>query len=661
VSLSAGAAWVRGAEARAIAPMSLYHDLVAGDGIAGFRDGEFYHARFRDPAGIAMLSGGSLLAVTDQSNNRIRAIHLDDANRVDTLAGTGAAGGADGPLRQATFHQPGAIVAISDHAVLVDDEGGASFRLVDVQAGTVETVAGNGHRGMVDGEGRRASLGEVMSFAYSREENAVYFSQPERDAVRRFDLKTHSVATVFVNDPRMPGPGALAFFGGKLCVADRTGRVVSVEQTAPEFAGERTVIEVGRGKNIRAMVESDGQLYAVQGGPEQTWFIVNAGRLWTPPSVLAESTRVPYLQFEETEQVGLVADPRSPRTFYVVSPMHQEVLCVRDYRFAELWGKGTPALNGLMDFEFPSPKPPRTFRILLLGDSHVDYFYEPAYRTPEFEPMRIEGMPKRLELMLNTLGAIDGSRTRYEVLTLTRVSWVPLLVWSAYMAPDFAEKFGVDLVLLMVPPGGSATIQAYLERPITARGIPAAEPDMEYLLKPLAERLRNNPAAALMARAKARGWIHEIPNPKGSEPLIALDRLRVLESDETLRKDLLDLHTRPVAELRRGLDEKFPKGSSPRPRFVLCHYLLGGRAPIGGESPFWKQVAQGAGADYLDLTDLFTALRESWYPLSEATGNDHFTPGGHAFFAFLLSHELLKNGFVPMPPAAKPVTPAAKP
>jgi len=636
--------------------MSLYHDLVAGDGMAGFRDGEFYRARFRDPAGIAVLAGGSILAVSDRNNNRIRAIHLDDGNRVDTLAGTGVGGGDDGPLRQATFHQPGAIVAISDHAVLVHDDGSARFRIVDLQSGRVETVAGSGERGLVDGEGRRAQLGEVMSLAYSPAEDAVYFSQPERDAVRRFDLKTRTVATVFASDPRIPGPGALAFFKDKLCVADRNGRVLRVEQTAPDFVGERTIVDVGRGKNIRAMVESNGQLYAVQGGAEPTWLVVTEGRVWTPPSVLAESTKIPYLRFEDTEQVGLVVDPRSPRTFYLSSSVQQEVLCVRDYRFAELWGKGTPAQSGLMDFDFPVPKPPRTFRILLLGDSHVDFFFEPGYRTPEFPPTRIEGMPKRLELMLNTLGAVDGSRIRYEVLTLTRVSWKPLLVWTAHEAPPVAEKFGVDLVLLMVPPGGSGTLQAYLERPITPRGIPAGELDMEYLLKPLAERLKNNPAAALIARAKARGWIQEIPNPNASQPAISIERIAVLETDESLRKDLLDLHTRPVAELRRGLDAKFPKESGKtRPRFGLCHYLLGGRAPIGGESEFWRQVAEGAGADYLDLTDLFTALRESWYPLSEAEANDHFTPGGHAFFAFLLSHELVRNGWVPMTaPAAEP-------
>ncbi|HEY1252388.1 MAG TPA: hypothetical protein VGH97_14495 [Thermoanaerobaculia bacterium] len=641
--------------AAAIQPMSLYHDLVAGDGTAGFRDGEFYRARFRDPAGIAVLEGGAILAVADQDNNRIRAIHLDEGNRVETLAGTGAPGAADGPLLRATFQQPGAIVAISDHAVLVNDEGTARFRVVDIRSGRVETVAGSGNRGLQDGPAATAELGEVASLAYSPKENAVYFSQPERNAVRRLDLQTRTIAPIIRDDSRLPAPGALAIFRGALCVADGNGRVVSVETTAPDFVGERKIVEIGHGKHIRAMAESDGSLYAVRGGDEQTWFIVNEGRLWTPPAVLAESTKVPYLQFGEFEQVGLAVDPRSPRTFFVSSSAQQTIVCVRDYRFAALWDRSTPAASGLMDFEYPEAKPPRTFRILMIGDSHINFFFEPGYRTPEFTPTRIEGTPKRLELMLNTLGAMDGSPIRYEVLTQARVSWDPLLVWSAYATPDMAKKFDVDLVLLMVPPGGSGTIQAYLERPTNPNGLPTEKADMEYLLKPWDERVRNSPAAPLVERAKARGWAHPIPDHDN----LALDRIPILLGDPAARKILVELHTRPVAVLRRGLEAKFPKGAVPR--FALCHYLLGGRAPIGGEAEFWRQVAGGAGADYLDLTDLFTALRESWYPLSEATSNDHFTPGGHAFFAFLLSHELLRNGWVPMNAGAAGPKSAAAP
>src|SRR5262249_43812303 len=139
LAVSCAAVW--SAAALGIQPMSLYHDLVAGDGISGFPDRGVYRARFHPPPRVALLPGGAIRAAADQNNNRIRAIPLDAGNRVDTLAGTGAAGGADGALLQATFHQPGAIVPISDHAVLVNDEGSARFRVVDIQSQRVETVA----------------------------------------------------------------------------------------------------------------------------------------------------------------------------------------------------------------------------------------------------------------------------------------------------------------------------------------------------------------------------------------------------------------------------------------------------------------------------------------------------------------------------------------
>jgi hypothetical protein len=628
--------------------MSLYHDLVAGDGVPGFRDGEFHRARFKDPAGIAVLAGGTIVVVADQSNNRIRAIHLDQGNRVETLAGS-TAGAKDGSFQEATFSLPGAMVAISDHAVLVNDEGNALFRVLDLQTRRVETIAGSGARGAGGVPARSAELGGVTSLAYSPAEDAVFFAQPDFGALRRLDLKARTIRPILLNDPRLTRPTILAFLEGQLCIADGDGRVIRVEQTSPDHAGQRTLRDAGRGKNIRAMVESEGRLYAIQGDTDAPWIILDTGHSWAPPSVLHESTSIPYLRFGDTEPVGLVADPRSARSFLLTAPAHQRILCVKDYRFAELSDKAAESSGGLIDFEYPPQKPPRTFRILMIGDSHINFFFEPGYRKERFTPQKIEGMPKRLELMLNTLGAMENSRTRYEVLTLMRVSWNPLLVWSANQAPAIAKKFDADLVLLMEPPGGAGTIQAYLERPITERGIPANEPDMEYLLKPVKERLRNNPAAALVARARARGWVYPLPNSEN----FAIENIAVLSTDPAARKEILNLHARPITELRKGLEASFAGGR--RPPLVLCYYLLGSRIPGSPgvqESPFWKDVASASGAEYLDLTDLFVALSESWAPLSEGSGNDHFTPGGHSFFAFLLAHELLRNGWVPMAGAA---------
>lgn len=639
----------------ALEPMSLYHDLVAGDGVPGFRDGEFHHARFRDPSGIAVLAGGTILAVADQSNNRIRAIHLDQGNRVETLAGTTAAGAKDGSFQEATFSQPGAMVAISDHAVLVNDEGNGLFRVLDLQTRRVETVAGSGGRGAGEGPARQAELGSVTSLAYSPAEDAVFFAQPEFGALRRLDLKARTIQPILLNDSRLPRPTVVAFLKGQLCVSNDDGRVLRVEPRSPDYAGARTLHDVGRGKNLRAMVESDGRLYAILGDTDSAWVILNTGQSWAPPSVLSESTAIPYLRFGDTEPIGLAADPLNPRSFYLTSTAQQEVLCVKDYRFADLTDKAAESAGGLIDFEYPPKKPPRTFRILMIGDSHINFFFEPGYRKERFTPQKLDGMPKRLELMLNTLGAIENSPTRYEVLTLMRVSWNPLLVWSANQAPAIAKKFDADLVLLMEPPGGSGTVQAYLERPITERGIPANEPDMEYMLKPLAERLRNNPVGPLVTRAKTRGWVRKLPDGEN----VSIENIAVLATDPAARKEILSLHARPIVELRKGLDASFAGGR--RPPLILCYYLLGGRVPGSPgvlESPFWKDVASASGVEYLDLTDLFIGLKESWFPLSEASSNDHFTPGGHSFFAFLLTHELVKNGWVPMA-AATPAKPRA--
>lgn len=631
--------------ADALEPMSHFHDLVAGDGVGGYRDGAFYRARFQDPSGLAVLSGGTLLAVADPSNNRIRGIRLDDGNRVETLAGSGAPGDSDGPLLEARFNRPGAVVAISDHAFLVSDEITGRLRKVDLAAKTVETMGGSGGIGVAEGPARKVALGGISSLAFSPAEKAVFLAQPDSGALRRLDLATWTVRTILRDDPRVPRPQVLAFFRGRLCIADESGRVVGLEQTAPGFSGERVIHLVGTGKNILSMTESGDNLYAIQGS-DPGFLRVDTGASWLPAPVLAEATHVPYLRFGEREPAALVVDPRSARSFFLSAPMQHEIVCVKDYRFGELRDKTTTA-NGLVDFDYPAKKSAGTFRILMVGDSRVNYFFEaPGGGWPAGQ--RMETAPKRLELMLNTLAALEGSRTRYEVLTLTRVSWLPLLVWSVYLAPEAARTFDADLVLLMEPPGGGKNLEAYLERPITERGIPAAEMDMEYLLKPLADRLRGNPAATLVERAQARGWVRPVPNEEG----VAFERIPVLETDPPSRAALVDLYARLVRELHRSLEigAGSPKGLSRR--LVFCYFLFGGRGDAAAESPFWRDVAAAGEAEFLDLTDPFVALRESWYPLSEATGNDHFTAGGHAFLAFLLSHELVRSGMVPMKPPA---------
>ncbi len=620
--------------AAALQPVSHYHDLVAGDGEPGFRDGEFQHARFRAPAGLAVLASRGLLVVADRDNHRLRGIRLEDSNRVETVAGSGKKGRADGPAGAAEFDAPSAIVAISDDAVLVNDEGSALFRLVDFAKRRVETVAGNGQRGAGEGDARTVALGGVWALLFVPAEQSVYFSQPELHALRRLDLRSRTVATVLSDDPRLPKPAALALLGGKIFVADRNGTVVKLGAFTP--GSPPSVEGVGQGERILSMASSADALYATQGKSEAPWVCVTTGERGLPPAVISDAPPVPWLAFDEDIPVGFAADPRGDRAFFATAPSLHAVVSLKDYRFRALAGARAESGTGLVDYAYPLKKPAGTFRILILGDSHVNFFGIAPSRASLLDPGRVETMPKRLELLLSALSALDDGGRRFEVLSLTRASWDALLVWPNYHAIDVVRKFDVDLVLLMQPPSTN-TIEAYLNRPITAKGIPADAVDPEYLLKPHSEKIRGNPAAALVDRARQLGWVH--PHGEGQ---VYLDDLRTLMTDGTTRRELVRLFARPLGALREGI-----RDARSATKIAVCYFPLSSRGSGVVERDFWKELSDSAGTDWLDLLDPFVVLRDTWFPFAEGWGYDHFTPQGHGFFAFVIGHELVRSGLAP--------------
>ncbi len=618
----------------AIEPVSHFHDLVAGDGVAGFRDGEFQRARFRAPAALAVLARRGLLVVADRDNHRIRAIRWNDANRVETLAGSGSAGRADGVFAAASFHSPSAVVAISEDAVLVDDEGSALFRRVDLATGRVETIAGSGRRGLENGPAREAALGDIWSLLFVPVEQAVYFTQPEQHSLRRLDLRSRAVSTVLLNDPRLSRPTALALLGGTICVADRDGAVLRLGPAAS--GAPRSLEPVGQGERILSMAASGDTLYATQGTSSSLWTRITGGGKRVLPVALPDASPVPWLKLDEEVAGGFAADPRGDRAFFLTTPSLQAVVSLKDYSFGGPDESTTDAGEGLIDFSYPLRKPARTFRILVLGESHVDLFHIAPSHAGLPEPGQMETMPKRLELFLNSLSALENGGLHVQVLSLTRNSWQPLLVWTNYHAVEVVRKYDVDLVLLMQPPDTN-TIEAYLERPIASTGVPAETVDPEYLLRPLAEKIRDNPAGPLLDRARKLGWAY----PRDQNQ-VSLAPLSVLITDETARRKVLELLARPLVALRAGI-----LGASKGTAFVLCYFPMSHRGSGVLERDFWRELAAESRVGWLDLLDAFVALRDTWYPYSEGTGYDHFTPQGHAFFAFVTGHELLGSGWVP--------------
>ena len=95
---------------------------IAGSGSAGFADGTGSSAMFNSPSQVAWANptGGSVLYVADQNNNRLRKIVLA-TSVVSTYAGSGVAGFADGSCTVAQFNLlRGAAVGPSGEVYVVD-------------------------------------------------------------------------------------------------------------------------------------------------------------------------------------------------------------------------------------------------------------------------------------------------------------------------------------------------------------------------------------------------------------------------------------------------------------------------------------------------------------------------------------------------------------
>jgi hypothetical protein len=96
--------------------------VLAGSGAAGFADGTGTAAIFNAPSqlGWANPTGGAVLYIADQNNNRLRKLVVS-GNAVSTYAGSGAAGFLDGDCATAQFNLPrGAAVGTAGEVYVID-------------------------------------------------------------------------------------------------------------------------------------------------------------------------------------------------------------------------------------------------------------------------------------------------------------------------------------------------------------------------------------------------------------------------------------------------------------------------------------------------------------------------------------------------------------
>lgn len=225
--------------------------VLAGDGIAGHRDGPASHARFSDPVGLAVGRDGTIY-VADAGSQRIRRIAPN--GDVSTVAGS-VDGYVDGPAGEAQFSSPSGLALSPDGTISVGDTANNAIRRISPQ-GEVSTLAGGG-AGYRDAQGSEALFNGPIGIAVDAA-GRVIVADAYNDRIRAV-APDGSVVTLAGSGRRgiLDGPAAEAQFDTPSGVAiDRRG----------------TIYVADTGNDLVRMISPDGVVSTV--GPPAPYGLV---------------------------------------------------------------------------------------------------------------------------------------------------------------------------------------------------------------------------------------------------------------------------------------------------------------------------------------------------------------------------------------------------
>jgi sugar lactone lactonase YvrE len=185
---------------------------LAGSGVAGHADGTGAAAEFNNPRGLAMSADGATLYVADFGNNLIRAVTVA-TGAVTTVAGQwNIYRSTDGVGTAATFCEPaGMAIDPAGANLYVSDYCGDVIRRIALPSLTVTTVAGSGAAGQADGPAASATFASLSGLAVDPHAAAPLLYIADGNEIRALTLGTSpAVFTVAGN----PGAGQSDGAGG---------------------------------------------------------------------------------------------------------------------------------------------------------------------------------------------------------------------------------------------------------------------------------------------------------------------------------------------------------------------------------------------------------------------------------------------------------------
>jgi len=235
-------------------------DHVVGRGRPGKTDGTFRGASFNWPQGLAEIDGR--VYVADTHNHSIRLIDRR-SQTVTTIAGTGSLGRAYLPPKAVpaptfSLRSPWALLPYRGN-LIVALAGSHQIGKLDLEAGTIERLAGDGREDRHDGTLADSSFAQPSALATDGRE--VFVLDSETSSIRAIDIAANRVRTVVGqalfdfgdvdgdrDRARLQHPIGLAFGDGALWVADSYNS--KVKRVDPATGQTRSVFGSGPGGQL---------------------------------------------------------------------------------------------------------------------------------------------------------------------------------------------------------------------------------------------------------------------------------------------------------------------------------------------------------------------------------------------------------------------------
>lgn len=158
--------------------------------------GQALNARLNFPSAVAVDREGNIY-IADTMNHRVRVVEAA-TGLISTLAGTGQArfSGDGGPAHQAALNEPAALIIDENNRLYIADQSNHRIRMVDLNTGLIQTVAGTG-AATYDGDGKRAvhaALAGPGALALAGER--LYIADTFNGRIRCVQLASGLIATV---------------------------------------------------------------------------------------------------------------------------------------------------------------------------------------------------------------------------------------------------------------------------------------------------------------------------------------------------------------------------------------------------------------------------------------------------------------------------------